>query len=241
MYCENCGNKLNEKEPFCEKCGNPNHNIINKDFYKKYNTEQKILKWNYWIHGLLIIFTYFLWIIVLIYINQDVKKKKVIINRIKQDKTNKEKAKIKYKNSFKVSGTSFHQKELAKIAKNGLSSGYIEAYEGQTDTEIKKEQLYIGQIADTDIMDIKLIPYKYEEKDAIKVLVNDYLDNYIEIGNIPEKEVNTLLPLLNENYIVNSNAYFVGGKYKEYDPYEEKVITKDLTIGIEIDLEIKAK
>ena len=168
-------------------------------------------------------------------------------NKIKslyeKDKIYKEqnKEEILYDKQLRIAGTSFHQKELIEVATNGMKYDYIEPYDGLSTKEIKIEGDKVWQIADSRFKSIHLEPYQYKGDDAIKFYVNNYLNEFIEVGNIPKEEVQELLPLLNDNYNISADAYFVGGKYKEYDLYEEKMKTEELNIGIRLNIRIKRK
>lgn len=103
------------------------------------------------------------------------------------------KEKILYNKTLSIAGTSFHQKELIEIATNGMKHDYIEPYDGLSTKEIKNEGDKVWQIADNRFKSIHLEPYKYNGEDAIKFYVNNYLNEFIEVGNIPKEEVQELL------------------------------------------------
>lgn len=151
--------------------------------------------------------------------------------------------KIVYNKEIKIAGTSFHQKELQQIVRKGLNEHYITPYNGLNTKELKESNNKVGQIEFEKLKSINLQPYNFKNEIAIKLLVNDYLDNYIEVGNIPKEEVNNLLPFIEqqENYNFNVDGYFVGGKYKQFDLFEEKMITEELNIGIHLKIKISEK
>ena len=113
--------------------------------------------------------------------------------------------KIIYNKTIKVVGVTFanHPKNINKIIENGIYYKAFKRYSGYKDKELIKENINIKEFNKEELSDVILEAYKYENNDAIKVLINDFDDNYLEVGNIPADEVNNLLPYLkNKNNLI---------------------------------------
>lgn len=146
-----------------------------------------------------------------------------------------------YQKRIKVVGVTFdnHPKNIQKIIKNGLYYKELKRYKGLKDKELLKQELSLKEFNREPLCDVLLKPYKYENENAIKVFINDFDDNYLEVGSIPKEEVNNLLPLLtNQNELI-MNAYLTGGNLKNI--LDNTLQTQELNIGISLDIIIKEK
>ena len=153
--------------------------------------------------------------------------------------------KIIYNKTIKVVGVTFanHPKNINKIIENGIYYKAFKRYSGYKDKELIKENINIKEFNKEELSDVILEAYKYENNDAIKVLINDFDDNYLEVGNIPADEVNNLLPYLkNKNNLIIS-AYLTGGNLKNiiHDEYNNYIEIEKLNIGISLDIIVKEK
>lgn len=153
--------------------------------------------------------------------------------------------KIIYNKTIKVVGVTFanHPKNINKIIENGVYYKAFKRYSGYKDKELIKENINIKEFNKEELSDVILEAYKYENNDAIKVLINDFDDNYLEVGNIPADEVNNLLPYLkNKNNLILS-AYLTGGNLKNiiHDEYKNYIEIEKLNIGISLDIIVKEK
>ncbi|MCI9281597.1 MAG: hypothetical protein HFI49_05040 [Bacilli bacterium] len=153
--------------------------------------------------------------------------------------------KIIYNKTIKVVGVTFanHPKNINKIIENGIYYKAFKRYSGYKDKELIKENINIKEFNKEELSDVILEAYKYENNDAIKVLINDFDDNYLEVGNIPADEVNNLLPYLkNKNNLILS-AYLTGGNLKNiiHDEYKNYIEIEKLNIGISLDIIVKEK
>lgn len=153
--------------------------------------------------------------------------------------------KIIYNKTIKVVGVTFanHPKNINKIIENGIYYKAFKRYSGYKDKELIKENINIKEFNKEELSDVILKSYKYENNDAIKVLINDFDDNYLEVGNIPADEVNNLLPYLkNKNNLIIS-AYLTGGNLKNviHDEYKNYIEIEKLNIGISLDIIVKEK
>lgn len=153
--------------------------------------------------------------------------------------------KIIYNKTIKVVGVTFanHPKNINKIIENGIYYKAFKRYSGYKDKDLIKEYINIKEFNKEELSDVILEAYKYENKDAIKVLINDFDDNYLEVGNIPADEVNNLLPYLkNKNNLIIS-AYLTGGNLKNviHDEYKNYIEIEKLNIGISLDIIVKEK
>ena len=153
--------------------------------------------------------------------------------------------KIIYNKTIKVVGVTFanHPKNINKIIENGIYYKAFKRYSGYKDKELIKENINIKEFNKEELSDVILEAYKYENNDAIKVLINDFDDNYLEVGNIPADEVNNLLPYLkNKNNLIIS-AYLTGGNLKNiiHSEYKNYIEIEKLNIGISLDIIVKEK
>lgn len=152
---------------------------------------------------------------------------------------------ILYHKNVKVVGVTFehHPKNIKKIIENGIYYKEFKKYKGQKDKEILKENKNIIEFNNVELSDCLLEAYKYNSEDAIKVLINDFEDEYLEVGNIPKEEVPELLPYLKEKKNLIINAYLTGGNLKtiKEGPKKDYVETEKLNIGISLDIIVKEK
>lgn len=153
--------------------------------------------------------------------------------------------KILYNKTIKVVGVTFnnHPKNINKIIKNGLEYKIFKRFSGYKDKELLKKDINIKEFNKEELSDVLLESYKYDGKDAIRVLINDFDDNYLEVGNIPADEVNNLLPYLNNKKNILINAYLTGGDLKNIIHAEKKdyIEIEELNIGISLDIIVKEK
>ena len=153
--------------------------------------------------------------------------------------------KIIYNKTIKVVGVTFanHPKNINKIIENGIYYKAFKRYSDYKDKDLIKENINSKEFNKEELSDVILEAYKYENNDAIKVLINDFDDNYLEVGNIPADEVNNLLPYLkNKNNLIIS-AYLTGGNLKNiiHDEYKNYIEIEKLNIGISLDIIVKEK
>lgn len=152
---------------------------------------------------------------------------------------------ILYHKSIKVVGVTFesHPKNINKIIENGIYYRMFKKYKGQKDKEILKENKNVIEFNNEELSDCILEQYKYNDEDAIKVLINDFDDEYLEVGNIPKEEVPSLLPYLNNKHNLIINAYLTGGNLKTVKASNKKdyISTEELNIGISLDIIVKEK
>lgn len=152
---------------------------------------------------------------------------------------------ILYHKNVKVVGVTFetHPKNIKKIIENGIYYQEFKKYKGHKDKEILKENKNIIEFNNEELSDCLLEAYKYNGEDAIKVLINDFEDEYLEVGNIPKEEVPELLPYLKEKKNLIINAYLTGGNLKtiKEGPKKDYVETEKLNIGISLDIIVKEK
>lgn len=153
--------------------------------------------------------------------------------------------KILYNKTIKVVGVTFanHPKNIQKIIENGIYYKIFQRYSGLKDKELLKDNINIKEFNSEELSDVLLEPYIYEGTHAIRVLINDFDDNYLEIGNIPANEVEALLPFINKKENLIINAYLTGGNLKNIIHKEKKdyIEIEKLNIGISLDIIVKEK
>lgn len=152
---------------------------------------------------------------------------------------------------FKVAGVTFKnedgkdiQKEIIKVLNEYKNNNYFdELYGGYTNPEIKEMDLNVCQYEGYKFP-AKIVGDEYNGENCFKIYFKTYNDDYIHIGYAPKKNLEELTEwLTKENINVKGTLSIVGGKYKYCELYEEdyeekeKVVTKELTYGIEIQLD----
>lgn len=153
--------------------------------------------------------------------------------------------------NFKVAGVTFEnedgkniQKEIKDILKDYKKNNYFdELYGGYTNEEIKEQDLNVSQFEGYEFP-AKLVGDEYNSEECFKIYFKTYDDKYIHIGYAPRENITELAKwLTKENINVKGELSVIGGKYKYCELYEEdyeekeRVVTEELTYGIEIQLE----
>lgn len=141
---------------------------------------------------------------------------------------------------FKVVGITFKNREdnLLEIIDNGVAKGYLKPYLGLTSSEMKeRDLLQLGEFDEQRLADIKLEETTYENKKAIKVLISDYENNYLEIGFVPEDLISDVEKVMHLDCSVV--GYITGGKFKNIE--EDDIIERTLGYGVRIEMKIKAQ
>ena len=122
---------------------------------------------------------------------------------------------IVYQKEFKVVGISFKDRilNLKQIISNGIEAGALRPYLDKSILDMKESKLYqLGEFDEQKLSDIRLERIKFEDKEAIRVLVNDYQDNYLEVGFVPDGLVLELSKYLDSN--LGITGYITGGNFK---------------------------
>ena len=153
--------------------------------------------------------------------------------------------------NFKVAGVTFKnedgkniQKEIKDILKDYKKNNYFdELYGGYTNEEIKELDLNVSQFEGYEFP-AKLIGDEYNGEECFKIYFKTYDDEYIHIGYAPRENIAELAEwFTKENVNLKGNLTIIGGKYKHCELYEEdyeekeRVAIKELTYGIEVQLE----
>lgn len=140
---------------------------------------------------------------------------------------------IVYQKEFKVVGISFKDRilNLKQIINNGVEVGALRAYLDKNVADMKESKLYqLGEFDEQKLGDIRLERIKFEGKEAIKVLVNDYQDNYLEVGFVPDGLVLELSKYLDSNLKIT--GYITGGNFKNIT--DDGVVVRSLGYGIRL-------
>jgi len=109
-----------------------------------------------------------------------------------------------------------------------------DVYEGLTNKDIKEEYAEVYEVSINDWTVIELVPEpdnKYDPN-AVKVV-----SEFGVLGYVPADKTLNVKSILEKGHTLSWSL--VGGKYKYYDDFENKVKTKTLTYGIEIYLNYK--
>ena len=140
---------------------------------------------------------------------------------------------IVYQKEFKVVGISFKDRilNLKQIISNGVEVGALRAYLDKNVADMKESKLYqLGEFDEQKLGDIRLERIEFGGKEAIKVLVNDYQDNYLEVGFVPDGLVPELSKYLDSNLKIT--GYITGGNYKNIT--DDGVVVRSLGYGIRL-------
>lgn len=140
---------------------------------------------------------------------------------------------IVYQKEFKVVGISFKDRilNLKQIISNGVEVGALRPYLDKNVADMKESKLYqLGEFDEQKLGDIRLERIEFEGKGAIRVLVNDYQDNYLEVGFVPDGLVLELSKYLNSNLKIT--GYITGGNFKNIT--DDGVVVRSLGYGIRL-------
>ena len=140
---------------------------------------------------------------------------------------------IVYQKEFKVVGISFKDRilNLKQIISNGVEVGALRAYLDKSVLDMKESKLYqLGEFDEQKLGDIRLERIEFEGKEAIRVLVNDYQDNYLEVGFVPDGLVPELSEYLDSNLKIT--GYITGGNFKNIT--DDGVVVRSLGYGIRL-------
>lgn len=140
---------------------------------------------------------------------------------------------IVYQKEFKVVGISFKDRilNLKQIISNGIEAGALRPYLDKSILDMKENKLYqLGEFDEQKLSDIRLERIKFEDKEAIRVLVNDYQDNYLEVGFVPDGLVLELSKYLDSN--LGITGYITGGNFKNIT--DDGVVVRSLAYGVRL-------
>lgn len=140
---------------------------------------------------------------------------------------------IVYQKEFKVVGISFKDRilNLKQIISNGIEVGALRPYLDKNVADMKESKLYqLGEFDEQKLSDIRLERIKFEDKEAIRVLVNDYQDNYLEVGFVPDGLVLELSKYLDSN--LGITGYITGGNFKNIT--DDGVVVRSLAYGVRL-------
>ena len=140
---------------------------------------------------------------------------------------------IVYQKEFKVVGISFKDRilNLKQIISNGIEVGALRPYLDKSILDMKENKLYqLGEFDEQKLGDIRLERIEFDGKDAIRVLVNDYQDNYLEVGFVPDGLVLELSKYLDSN--LGITGYITGGNFKNIT--DDGVVVRSLGYGMRL-------
>ncbi len=147
---------------------------------------------------------------------------------------------------FKVAGITYgdRQELIKKMLKSAFNLGYYEKYDGMTNAEIKDCGDTIYEANNIYFNKLKLLPTKYEDKNAIEVYVDDLSDEnkLVMVGYVPKRNINEVLYFLNSKeknpeYKYKEIVNLTGGKGKRVN-FDDEIERVELNYGIDIVLEI---
>jgi len=139
------------------------------------------------------------------------------------------------------------QRLLKRYGKLHCEENGIELFGGYTNRELIEDGISISEFDGLDFVnsEVSFVPEPTNEYDpnAIKVFIDFGNEEIHHVGYVPKKHTSKLNDILNSQETINIVASYVGGKIKEIDYDFEKdkdvVITKELTLGVEIVIKYK--
>ena len=156
----------------------------------------------------------------------------------KVKKTVKKDEKVIYNRRINVAGISNYYDVIKKIIEKGYDRGIYVKFKGMTPKDLKNTTESVGEIADQETNTINLEKYEYKGKPAIKVLLEGEHGKFHQVGSIPKKELDELLPFIgNKNLKVK--GFFVGGVYRKYDSESGNFLDTEYDLGIELSIIVK--
>lgn len=177
--------------------------------------ENWVLSQKVWVHVVLSLFTYGLWLIVLLVVyvkNSNTKKDHTPTPSVVQvePKQNTIKAPL-YEKSFEVDDSKNYQDNINKIVE--LEKQDMTLYEGMTTSEIKECGYEVYEIEGESTPEIILRENKGSSVHYIAVqMYHSEFDRYLTIGKIPQAEQDEILKLFDKKVLIWGS--FVGGAYK---------------------------
>ena len=165
-----------------------------------------------------------------------VKKKKIVKKNNYKEEVKEEK--IIYSNRINVAGISKYYDVLNEIIEKGEERGIYPKFKGYSIKDFKSTTESVGEIADVETNTIMLEKYIYRGKDAIKVLLEGEHGKFHNIGSIPKKEIDKILPYVGTKNL-KVKGFFVGGVYRKYDKEHNELIDTVYDLGIELSITIK--
>lgn len=128
-----------------------------------------------------------------------------------------------------VAGTSFSQREIRKLVKEGFDSGEIIKYDGITNKEIREEYGYIDElvweVSDFEL-DVDIVPEPNNEINPRAIRI-DYKNK--KLGYVPDKDLDTYYALKSRFNDLDAEIIVKGGKFKKLniDDYGVESIETD--------------
>lgn len=156
-------------------------------------------------------------------------------------KANKEvvkEEKVIYSNRINVAGISKYYDILNEIIEKGEERGIYTKFKGYSIKDFKSTTESIGEIADVETNTIRLEKYIYRGSEAIKVLLEGEHGEFHNIGSIPKKEIEKILPYVGTKNL-KVKGFFVGGVYRKYDKEHNELIDTVYDLGVELSITIK--
>lgn len=152
--------------------------------------------------------------------------------------------------SFNVKGVTLKneegndiQKEIKNILKEYKNNNYFDSlYGGYTNNDIKEMDLNISEYEGYSFP-AKLVGDEYEGEECIKIYFKTYNDDYIHVGYAPKNTLAEISEWITKEGIKKEGKLeVIGGRYKHTEIIEEdyeekeKIVTEELTYGLEITL-----
>ena len=193
--------------------------------------ENFVLKQKVWVHILLSLLTYGIWLIILIvvYVKNSNYPTTSTKNKI-ETKSNVIKAPL-YEKRFVVDDSENYQQNIDKIVE--LEKQDMTLYEGMTNSEIKECGYEVYEIEGENTPEIILRENKGSSVHYISVqMYHSEFDKYLTIGKIPQSEQEEILKLFDKKIMIWGS--FEGGNYKIEEDGRIKTYKEPVSVRLHI-------
>lgn len=193
--------------------------------------ENFVLKQKVWVHILLSLLTYGIWLIILIvvYVKNSNYPTTSTNNKI-ETKSNVIKAPL-YEKRFVVDDSESYQQNIDKIVE--LEKQDMTLYEGMTNSEIKECGYEVYEIEGESTPEIILRENKGSSVHYISVqMYHSEFDKYLTIGKIPQSEQEEILKLFDKKIMIWGS--FEGGNYKIEEDGRIKTYKEPVSVRLHI-------
>ena len=193
--------------------------------------ENFVLKQKVWVHILLSLLTYGIWLIILIvvYVKNSNYPTTSTKNKI-ETKSNVIKAPL-YEKRFVVDDSESYQQNIDKIVE--LEKQDMTLYEGMTNSEIKECGYEVYEIEGESTPEIILRENKGSSVHYISVqMYHSEFDKYLTIGKIPQSEQEEILKLFDKKIMIWGR--FGGGNYKIEEDGRIKTYKEPVSVRLHI-------
>lgn len=168
------------------------------------------------------------------FIETDIKGAKKACNDyfVKKRQSEIEQKAVVYRITDNVTGTTFRKSEVNNAIKFIIEDCGFEYYDGLTNKEIEEEFSRVYRYSGFFTNNFNLVRETENEfdKNAVAVYISDF-----HIGYLSKGEAKNVSKVMDDNTVkVKGMISIIGGTYKEFDYYEDKIISVKDNAGFKI-------